>query len=83
MMLLAIPLSKIPHMLLSQRKCRIHVQRSFEERLEDIWLSLLLHVVGVTVRCPPTSLQAVAGLYYCHSAHKQKSALETKESRRA
>lgn len=42
------------------------------KRLEDIWLSLLHHVVGVTVRCPPASPQAVAGLYYCHSAHRQK-----------
>lgn len=32
---------------------------------------------GVTVRCPPTSLQAVAGRHYCHPAHKQKRELET------
>lgn len=27
------------------------------------------------------SLQAVAGLYYCHSAHKRQAALQTKEPR--
>lgn len=48
------------------------MQSCFEERLEDMWLSLLHYVVGVTVRCPPTSLQAVAGLHYCHSAEKKK-----------
>lgn len=46
----------------------------YEGRLEDNQLSLLHQFVGVTVRCPPTSIQEVAGLYYCHSAHKQNSA---------
>lgn len=61
-------------------KRHISVPCSFEERLEDVWQSLLHHAVGVTVTCPPTSPQAVAALHYCHSAQKQTSALE--DSRR-